>query len=47
MKIRITTGFTITDFSRSFSGRGLILNVGSKKLMSNINNSFIGYILSK
>lgn len=27
--IRITTGFTITDFSRSFSGRGLVLNVES------------------
>ena len=46
MEIRVTTGFTITDFSRSFSGRGLILNVQSDVNQSNINNCFIGYVLS-
>lgn len=45
MQIRIRTGFQITDFSQSFSGRGLVLNVGSEARDSNINNSFIGYIL--
>lgn len=45
MEIRVTTGFTITDFSRSFSGRGLVLNIESEKINSNINNCFIGYIL--
>lgn len=45
MQIRIRTGFQITDFSQSFSGRGLVLNVGSEAQDSNINNSFIGYIL--
>lgn len=45
MQIRIRTGFQITDFSQSFSGRGLVLNIGSQSQGSNINNSFIGYIL--
>jgi hypothetical protein len=45
MEVRITTGFTITDFSRSFSGRGLVLNIESNKIYSNINNCFIGYVL--
>lgn len=45
MQLRIRTGFQITDFSQSFSGRGLVLNVGSNAQGSNINNSFIGYIL--
>lgn len=45
MVIRITTGFTITDFSRSFSGRGLVVNVNSSATYSNINNCFVGYVL--
>jgi hypothetical protein len=45
MTLRITTGFTITDFSRSFAGRGLVINLDSAKINSNINNTFIGYVL--
>ena len=43
VNIRIRTGFQITDFSRSFSGRGLVINTESPN--QNINNTFIGYIL--
>lgn len=44
-KIRITTGFLITDFSRSFAGRGLVVNVESSSFGQNITNTFIGYVL--
>lgn len=45
MSIRISTGFQIEDYDQSFSGRGLVLNVQSESVRSNINNAFIGYIL--
>lgn len=43
--IRITTGFQIKDFGQSFAGRGMVFNIKSDAKTSNINNSFIGYIL--
>ena len=43
--IRIRSGFKVADNSRSFANRGLIFNVTSTATRSNINNTFIGYIL--